>query len=1090
MMEEIIYGDDVFKIPSGLCDDFSVLLDIISPDTWNNILTDEHREMLMKYLPDFPQDDLNEKTHTLEMFFMNENFYFGSPLQNFFHNLKRGFYNPHVTKLRKIQRKILKRTYKYRQKKYVHNLLEEILVKRREMLEEIKDKGYDNEGNFVCHPYSNTKVSRRELCMRRAQKRYYKEIQAVKAEAGCDSDLSDDDNYPEGMGLTLNKKQRRQLFLLEASFPTNLCPIRSTLTKGSLALDIEANLTSTRNPFDSSDDHFKNLLSNHLAHQKKRKSLKYDTRGITLKSILERAETLTKKPVQRPQQQTHSSSPVLPPRLPLAALPSNSVKKTPNKKKSKLLTTSLNNENVVHIPLDVTTIKKELSSDSLSSDGETTTTTTNHDTDVMAKDGFCASPASSTLEDVRHSITAELTQETHLSFFSLLRDIFCSTANQRMGKPQIISSISTWQDSAISPLNEWFCFKYLLPDFVPFIEYKNTLKYFQWIGAGRDSDANLEPLCQYWLSNRDNIPCIWPKDGVFVGIEVEDRKPPLPLQVKGTTVTTSQPLNNWSLKLASPIEEGLPKSEYHEQERRLWDAVARLPNSEGTKVDICELLKESQFLVPINSQSLENTLNNVVSGALDRLQNEKDPCVKFDTSRKLWVYLHKSRSEKELEMMHQLKLRSGSNKSKSSSSSSSSRKSSSKKKEESALNQGPPNVSLEQYSPAIKANLDNAVIVASSESLSEFTTPTIMQSACIAEEPKVNATILQSNPSTSTSLNAEAVKLQIHAQNSKKYSSSAEKKKSVKQESLTSSPGKTATTTNTTTTMVTTGVTTITPTKLYHTQPVATSTVLTQNKGIKLLQYTNPSIQAKGVVGNASLVVDTSTALPAALVGQKLVVAGNRVLVQGGKVLHNVSAANVAGRTKQVLAGVLPAQHIMAVNKKQTGGEQHTVEGGRFIQIATVDPSTGFQKQGGYQKLTLVPQFTQATISSAGQKVQEATGATLGAIAKGELKLKLGSTAFATTSGNIISLGGKQILLTTKGSPTNRTAQIHQIVLPAGTTGQQVTGVSSSSTSSHGTTVTTTGKAVVAHLATAGASQSPKLTFQLTDASNIEKEKN
>lgn len=65
-------------------------------------------------------------------------------------------------------------------------------------------------------------------------------------------------------------------------------------------------------------------------------------------------------------------------------------------------------------------------------------------------------------------------------------------------------------------------------------------------------------------------------------------------------------------------------------------------------MDICELLKESQFLVPINSQSLENTLNNVVSGALDRLQNEKDPCVKFDTSRKLWVYLHKSRSEKEL----------------------------------------------------------------------------------------------------------------------------------------------------------------------------------------------------------------------------------------------------------------------------------------------------------------------------------------------------------------------------------------------------------------------------------------------------------
>lgn len=76
--------------------------------------------------------------------------------------------------------------------------------------------------------------------------------------------------------------------------------------------------------------------------------------------------------------------------------------------------------------------------------------------------------------------------------------------------------------------------------------------------------------------------------------------------------------------------------------------MARLPNSEGTKTDICELVKGSQFLVPINTQSLENTLNSVVSGALDRLQNEKDPCVKFDTSRKLWVYLHKHLSEKEL----------------------------------------------------------------------------------------------------------------------------------------------------------------------------------------------------------------------------------------------------------------------------------------------------------------------------------------------------------------------------------------------------------------------------------------------------------
>jgi len=40
-------------------------------------------------------------------------------------------------------------------------------------------------------------------------------------------------------------------------------------------------------------------------------------------------------------------------------------------------------------------------------------------------------------------------------------------------------------------------------------------------------------------------------------------------------------------------------------------------------------------------------LNTVVSGALDRLhyEKEKDPCVKYDVTRKLWIYRHRSRAE-------------------------------------------------------------------------------------------------------------------------------------------------------------------------------------------------------------------------------------------------------------------------------------------------------------------------------------------------------------------------------------------------------------------------------------------------------------
>ena len=72
------------------------------------------------------------------------------------------------------------------------------------------------------------------------------------------------------------------------------------------------------------------------------------------------------------------------------------------------------------------------------------------------------------------------------------------------------------------------------------------------------------------------------------------------------------------------------------------DAAAKLPKGYGTRSDICELLKESQF---INQEIEEERMSSVVSGALDRLHYEKDPCVKYDSNKKLWIYLHAGRQE-------------------------------------------------------------------------------------------------------------------------------------------------------------------------------------------------------------------------------------------------------------------------------------------------------------------------------------------------------------------------------------------------------------------------------------------------------------
>ncbi|KAK9279427.1 hypothetical protein L1049_013106 [Liquidambar formosana] len=76
------------------------------------------------------------------------------------------------------------------------------------------------------------------------------------------------------------------------------------------------------------------------------------------------------------------------------------------------------------------------------------------------------------------------------------------------------------------------------------------------------------------------------------------------------------------------------------------DAAARLPGSIGTRADVCTLIRDSQYIVEDVSDA---QVNQVVSGALDRLHYERDPCVQFDSERKLWVYLHREREEEDFE---------------------------------------------------------------------------------------------------------------------------------------------------------------------------------------------------------------------------------------------------------------------------------------------------------------------------------------------------------------------------------------------------------------------------------------------------------
>ncbi len=327
--------------------------------------------------------------------------------------------------------------------------------------------------------------------------------------------------------------------------------------------------------------------------------------------------------------------------------------------------------------------------------------------------------------------TPELMQETHVCYFSLIRDIFCSTQYHRTTMDALQDKVSAWLSNPITALNDWYSqaddwfsllssainflageFADQPEDFVPYLEYKKSMHIYQWIGAGRDSDQHLSPLCDYWLNRRNEMGASQSGFSDDDDIQLNELSRSKynssgELNDSGTIADRSlSPLpprcpTTWTVGKASNIE----IEEFRQQERRRFenphlsftyrmhgyesvvgpvkgiytqlpaftkarghnmltidrpnfvtiltlvrDATARLPNGEGTRADICELLRSSQY---INPEAADNVLQTIVSGALDRMHTENDPCVKYDPKRKIWIYLHRSRTEEEFERMHQ-----------------------------------------------------------------------------------------------------------------------------------------------------------------------------------------------------------------------------------------------------------------------------------------------------------------------------------------------------------------------------------------------------------------------------------------------------
>ncbi|EDV43336.1 uncharacterized protein Dana_GF16572 [Drosophila ananassae] len=298
------------------------------------------------------------------------------------------------------------------------------------------------------------------------------------------------------------------------------------------------------------------------------------------------------------------------------------------------------------------------------------------------------------------------------SFFSLLRDLFVSTPQHRLTYGELQILLNNWREAhsdASFPIGEWprsvidwskllqsginFLsgdFGSLPTEYVPYIDNKTQMGIYQWIGAGRDSDARLIGLCQSWLrTQRDENSQLSPALSSNVSSLVDTTPTPPPRCPTTWTVRTASQseiqefqrqermrfeyphrpftyrLNGYE-SVVGPVKgiytQSMPlnKARGHAvmvDDRPPFvtiltlvrDATARLPNGEGTRAEISELLKCSQY---VNPQAADNVLQTIVSGALDRMHGGQDPCVKYDARRKIWIYLHRNRTEAEFERMH------------------------------------------------------------------------------------------------------------------------------------------------------------------------------------------------------------------------------------------------------------------------------------------------------------------------------------------------------------------------------------------------------------------------------------------------------
>ncbi|NXU18320.1 NFRKB protein, partial [Pardalotus punctatus] len=637
IMEDCMLGTTRVSLPEDLLEDPEIFFEVVSLSTWQEVLTDEQQEHLKKFLPHFPENNREHQNKLILALFGGENFRFGNPLHIAQKLFRDGHFNPEVVKYRQLCYKSQYKRYLSAQQQYFYRLLKQILASRNHLLELARKGGPDmtlRRKHFALTYDSEERD-------RRTHRRYLKILREVKEECGDTTLSSDEEDLiswpPSSPGRCSSPP-----------VPLRVIPTLSTLDM------------KTADKIELGESDLKMMLKK---HREKRKHQPDHPDLVTTDLSLE--DIMTRVNAGR-----RGSLAAL---FDLATL-KKKVKEKEDKKKKK--------------PKIIKSEVEDLADSLGNADG---LPSMSQDLSPLPLSSVKEEP----LEDMKPCLEIN---EISSSFFFLLLEILFLEGPATLSVLE--DKVLDWQSSHASALNNWFSFapnwselvlpalQYLAGDsrdapssFSPFVEFKEKTQQWKLLGTYQDHEKDLGALFHLWLET---------KDQTFFK-ENEDSSDAMPLSRVRTDYVVrpstgeekrvfqeqeryrySQPHKAFTFRMhgfesvVGPVkgvfdkETSLNKAREHSLLRSdrpayvtilslVRDAAARLPNGEGTRAEICELLKDSQFLAPDVTSAQVNT---VVSGALDRLHYEKDPCVKYDIGRKLWIYLHRDRSEEEFERIH------------------------------------------------------------------------------------------------------------------------------------------------------------------------------------------------------------------------------------------------------------------------------------------------------------------------------------------------------------------------------------------------------------------------------------------------------